>query len=702
MISKVQKYSIVVVVLLLSACASSRPYVNERNEGWRQLEVPATADIAYKVILVGGLGDHDSNRAETLPMLRSHVQQADSNSAIVFLGDQFADTDPGIRQGDSAKSLLTSIAETIEGFSGRVVIIPGDLEWDRGKSSGIAGLASREQTVERVLQRENVFLPDQGFPGPATVKLTDEIVLLALDTQWWLHGHSKSFGDTGDYGLEEDGDFLLELDDIVQRRRNKKLLVVGHHSMYSNGPHAGRYSFREHVFPLTTSNRFAYLPLPVVGSLSPLYARYFGKSSQDLAAPRYAALRRALTRIFERHDGLIYAAGHERSLQYFAKGTLRSRQHYIVSGSGSGATYTAPGNGARFAAGIPGFVTLTYHHNGEVWMEAWTPSSDDPAGSVAFRTQLEPADPEAVAREMDRGSTTDYPDYRDSTVTVAINPAYATGRKGRWFYGRRYRNSWAAPVTFPVLDLGREAGGLTVTKRGGGVQTFSLHFEGANGKKYVLRSIDKDPSRSVPSHLQVSAGTDFVQDQVSSLHPYGLWPLSFLYEAADLYHINPRPVYVPHDARLGVYQDQFAGQIMTFEERPDDDESDMAHFGFSKKVMSSSKLFREINGDNDHRVDQRMFLRARLIDILIADWDRHEDQWRWASIEPTDGKGKIYRPIPRDHDWAFFSFDGFIASKLKFVMPKFQSFDYKYGDIRGLTRKGLSQDRRFTAELTKQ
>jgi hypothetical protein len=37
--------------------------------------------------------------------------------------------------------------------------------------------------------------------------------------------------------------------------------------------------------------------------------------------------------------------------------------------------------------------------------------------------------------------------------------------------------------------------------------------------------------------------------------------------------------------------------------------------------------------------------------MLIGDWDRHYDQWRWAEYKK---KGQvIYRPIPRDRDQAF-------------------------------------------------
>ena len=63
--------------------------------------------------------------------------------------------------------------------------------------------------------------------------------------------------------------------------------------------------------------------------------------------------------------------------------------------------------------------------------------------------------------------------------------------------------------------------------------------------------------------------------------------------------------------------------------------------------------------DNDHTVNQEAVLRARLLDMLIADWDRHFDQWRWTTRDT--GQGKSYIPIPRDRDQAFFYSDGLIV-----------------------------------------
>jgi hypothetical protein len=37
--------------------------------------------------------------------------------------------------------------------------------------------------------------------------------------------------------------------------------------------------------------------------------------------------------------------------------------------------------------------------------------------------------------------------------------------------------------------------------------------------------------------------------------------------------------------------------------------------------------------------------------MLIGDWDRHDDQWRWAAFD--EGKQTVFKAIPRDRDQAF-------------------------------------------------
>lgn len=679
---------------LLSACTATEPYIANEQSDWKNQPPPADTTLRYRVFLIGdaGLATPDS---PTIQLLRTMTQEAGESSAVVFLGDNIyccGLPDSADTERTAAEGYLRAQLDAVKDAPGRIIFIPGNHDWNDDRRNGRAAVARQEAFVETYLDRGNTFLPDDGFPGPKAVKLTDDITLIALDTQWWL-SNERTFGDTGDYRLREPTDFLLELKDVLLKHRKKDVLVVGHHPLFSNGPHGGRFQAKTYL-----------RPIPLLSAFTPLYRRFVGHK-QDLANDTYKLMRRELTRAFDEwpENNLIYAAGHEHSLQYFEKKRRRTSRHHIVSGSGSKLSYVAPGRGATFSASTPGFVTLQYYTDNSVWMEAWTPGREG-KGHLLFRHRLKI--PEATIDEgaLAPQNAEAYPDYRDSTVVAPINPAYANvGALRKLWFGTNNRDLWDIPVEVSVLDIAREAGGLTPIKLSGQSQSITLWLQGNDGKVYMVRSIDKVSGRTWPADMQRTFARDLIQDQVSMLHPFGAFLVPKLADAVGIYHTNPRLVYIPDDPRLGEYRSALAGTIALFEERPDEDMSDIASMGNARNVVGYTKLMREVNGDNDHRVDGYMWARARLLDMLLADFDRTSDNWRWGVFEPEDGKGKIYRPIPRDRDAAMAKIDGVFPwiYKTRFE-DAWQAFGPSYGNLKGLNRKGLPDDRRFAAALTRE
>jgi len=158
---------------------------------------------------------------------------------------------------------------------------------------------------------------------------------------------------------------------------------------------------------------------------------------------------------------------------------------------------------------------------------------------------------------------------------------------------------------------------------------------------------------------------------------------------------------VPDDPVLGPYREEFAGKLCLFEERPDDDMSGFENFGNSDKVVSSSDMREKILEKQHHKVDEKALLKARLLDMLMADWDRHDDQWRWARFK--EGKQKIYRPIPRDRDQVFFYQDGLFPSiaNRKWAIRKFQPFNPDIRDIAGQNFNARYVDRSYLTSLSR-
>ncbi len=276
------------------------------------------------------------------------------------------------------------------------------------------------------------------------------------------------------------------------------------------------------------------------------------------------------------------------------------------------------------------------------------------------------------------------------TTSIAAGPQYDTGWLHRLFFGSLYRDLWRTPIEAPILDLDHFAGGLEATKRGGGQQTKSLRLKGADGREYQFRSIDKDPVSTLPPALRSTAAADVVRDQTSAGHPVGAVLAPPILEAAGVLHAAPRVVILPKDEpRLGEFAGEFGGMLGTIEERPEDDEG--ASFAGASQVIGTAKLLKEVEDSPNDRVEARAFLTARLVDILIGDWDRHVDQWRWARF--GDSTPRLWFPIPRDRDQAFVRYDGLLLTVARASTPQLVNFGPKFAGMLGQTWNGRDLDR---------
>jgi len=282
------------------------------------------------------------------------------------------------------------------------------------------------------------------------------------------------------------------------------------------------------------------------------------------------------------------------------------------------------------------------------------------------------------------------------TVTVAAQEGYRAGPLRRLFFGSDYRSLWATPMRVPVLDLARYAGGLTPIQRGGGQQTKSLRFSAADGRQLQFRSVDKDPQAILPPELRETLAADIVQDQISAAHPVGALVVSPILDAVGVLHADPRLAVLPDDPRLGEYREEFAGMLGILEERPDENDGDLAAFQGASAVVGTPRMLERLEEDLEV-VDSRAFLAARLTDLFLGDWDRHADQWRWARFGET--REDSWKPIPRDRDQAFVRFDGFFPWVARGFFPQLVRFDETYPSMVGLTWNGRDLDRRLLSNL---
>ncbi|WP_162052035.1 hypothetical protein [Pontibacter pamirensis] len=290
------------------------------------------------------------------------------------------------------------------------------------------------------------------------------------------------------------------------------------------------------------------------------------------------------------------------------------------------------------------------------------------------------------------------------SVTVKAGKHYKRGFLHRIFWGTHHRPIWNAPVTVPLFDMDTLKGGLEFEKLGGGQQTTSLTLVDTTGFTYALRTLDKDPIGILPKFWQKTFVTNVIRDQISAINPYAALTVPPMAAAAGIPHSTPKLYYIPPNYKnLGEYEDRFSDRLYMLEEKFDDKNTLTPALGDAVDIDGSGTVLNNRFNEDDVFIDQVAFAKARLFDILIHDWDRHEGQWEWAQYA-EDGE-RIYRPIPKDRDNAYYRFqDGIIPwlFSRNWGIRKFESFDDEINDVKALTVNSEFIDKRTLSELTRQ
>ena len=283
---------------------------------------------------------------------------------------------------------------------------------------------------------------------------------------------------------------------------------------------------------------------------------------------------------------------------------------------------------------------------------------------------------------------------------IAAGPQYGRSSFHQTLWGKHYRTEWTTPVSVKEFLLDTAAGGLTPYQEGGGRQTTSLRLHDRNNKEYVIRSIDKSFGKALPPIYQHTFIETIINDQVSLGHPYAAVTIPLMADAAGVYHTNPRLVFIPEQSALDSFNKEYGNRLYLFEQRPDENWEEAAHFGNSKNIVGTEKMLEKVFDDNDNRIDQVFYIRARLFDMLIGDASRHEDQWRWASFK-QDGK-TLYKAIPRDRDQAYAKFEGLLLGILLSMadLSHLQTFGYTIPDVRVNNYPARNLDRQMANEPT--
>jgi hypothetical protein len=594
----------------------------------------AGKDISKSIYMTANIGlstDGDSQQVLQAIVTQS---QGDENAVFLSLGNNTSENGyPSKKDARKAEEqfLQQQLLDPLKDFNGELIFIPGRNEWNKGGHKNIDDLESFLQDNSKAK-----FWPNDGCPIERET-LSDEVELVMVDSQWYLEDWDDHPYINNKCEIKTREQFFLQFKDELKDEQNKTIIVAIHH-------------------PVLTDSRKGF------------FERMGGFSGQAYYNNDMQYLVGRLETLASQFNDVIFVSGNDKNLQFLMDDNIPQ----IVSGAIGKTKKVRPKTSkGYFGSDNLGFAKLDIYKDGSSNVKIFEIKDGQTQQVYTNHIKLKKADPEQFAdiSTQQYGETFDASIYTDEETDKS--------NFYEWFWGDHYREIYGRDITAPVLLLDELPDNVRAITEGGGNQSRSLRLIDDNEHEYTVRELRKSAVRFIQSsiddhyvmdYMNNTVAEDVVQDYYTTSHPYAQYAINDLLDAIDIMHASPRIVYLPKQPRLGRFNENYGDKLYMFEEHVGDENKEFEAFGNSDDIISTTDLLLELKNDDDARVDEDSYIRARLFDMLVGDWDRHADQWRWALQEQEDGT-ELYLPIPRDRDQTFPKYDGVFPAILKLAAP---------------------------------
>jgi len=677
--------SALLIILLVNSCATYKPQYLDKED---QQNIFPNKEVDKVFYLVGDAGKSPMNgMSQGLIAFQEYISDKNTEEDYtLFLGDNIYPAGLPIvehKYRGTAENMLNAQVKSVENFKGQTIFIPGNHEWYAG---GVTGVRLEEKYIKEALD-ENSFFPEDGCPLKS-IDVSETIQLIIVDTQWYLENWDFHPTINEDCVIKTRERLMLELEGEIKKAQGKTIVFAMHHPMYTNGSHGGQFGIEKHLYPIQKK-----IPMPGFASLVVQIRSQGGVSIQDRYNELYNDLMDRLETLATENGNIIFVSGHEHTMQYIDNGNVKQ----IVSGSGSKASFANLKNHGVFSYGLQGFAVFTVFKDGSSWVQIFGSENNKP--HILFQKEVYPP-----TKHYDLSKL---PDTFPNEVEVSIYSDEETDKSSvyKMLLGDRYRSIYSKSIKVPVATLDTLYGGLEVVRAGGGHQTKTLRLKTADGRELNMRALRKSATQYLEKVLFKNSyvADDYEQTEIESLildfytaaHPYAFMAIPDLADAAKIYHTNPKIFYIPKHKYLEEFNENYGGELYMIEERPEENYTDERNFGYADDIESTYDIIEKVREDEKYKIDENAYIRARLFDMLIGDWDRHQDQWRWAQFNQENGD-RVYKPIPRDRDQVFSNFDGTLIDLVKIISgssKQLQVYDDKLEDIEWMNSAGVKLDR---------
>ena len=651
--------SLIITAFVFQSCATKHAQFGKNNKKAGPIVLKDSTAISQTFYLVSDLKNlNDQSQNQKISSLRNKFQEADLNTSILLFEESntFQSSFVLTNKNDTTTVKDQLVNQTVSAlFKVKIISIPSNHDWQL-----------------KEFNKDSNSLPKNNCGINAT-QINKDITLITINSQWFLEDWDKIPTINNDCIIKNREDFFLELEDLLIKNQEKTVVLAMHHPILSNGSHGGEFSLKQHL-----------RPLPLAGSVLNFFRETAGINIQDLQNKHYNLLVKRVKILVKNFNNVVIASAHDDSLQYIEKDNVKQ----IITGSNSKTEAARAKYPNDFSYGGNGYATLKIYKNGLTTVSFY--GLEDGSDKLLFEN--------VILQPKNKFANKQFPNTFPSKTTTSVYSAKQVKKSFfyKFLFGKHYRNYYDVNIDAKTAIIDTLFGGLTPKPATRDFQSNVLQLIDKKGNEYTMSAVKQNANKFLasfvfkyeltPNEFDRTYSAALINDLYTAVHPYTPLAIHDLAKKINIAHTIPSLLFIPKQKALGTFNSNFGNELYFVENFPVKNKSQPA------LILSTKEVLQNIRKDAKYSIDESTYIRARLFDILIGDWDRNDDQWRWTEF--NEGQKTIYKPISLDHDQAFSKYDGALLSLLMKSVPlrNRQSFTEQIKRVKIMNREPYPLD----------
>lgn len=283
----------------------------------------------------------------------------------------------------------------------------------------------------------------------------------------------------------------------------------------------------------------------------------------------------------------------------------------------------------------------------------------------------------------------------DSVVSKSIYPPTLKNKSNlyNFLWGTHYRHLYIMPITTQAVTLNTLSGGMQVI---GKVPDFhALLLKNKQEQLYMLKPLGGSTSfieskffQEIynPNEFKNTYLDEFIGDAYTIINPYTFISADYMARQSGLSSSNSHIYYIPPYSTQDTVTDgvAFQGKLVSIIDLPD--------LNTKKNILTTEKLLQHIQENKLYMANQYPYIRERLFDMLVGDWNKIPENWNWLSV--AEGDSLLYNPMVIDRNHSFTKVDGILFKQMLKALTLSFITDYngEFKDLKKINKLGFALD----------